>query len=61
MEWKLREQEKWESVFQGKSNDGPSLSLGCKPCLKFYVKGRCFDDCCNKNSHKILIAKMKQK
>ena len=60
-ELKLREQEKWESVFRGKSNDGPKLSLGCKPCLKFHVKGRCFDDCRNKNSHKILNSEDEKK
>ena len=50
-EWKIRASEQWESVFRHKSTEGPVLSMGCRPCLKFHCKGACFDDCSNKDSH----------
>lgn len=50
-EWKLRHNEKWETVFRSKSQQGPMLSIGCKPCLKFHAKGFCFEDCALLQSH----------
>jgi hypothetical protein len=60
-EWKLRPCESWEAIFQNKTNDGPTLSLGCKPCLKYQVKGICYNDCKHKDSHKILQGEDKAK
>ena len=53
-EWKLRQTESWDSVFMNKTNDSPMLSMGCRACLKFQVKGVCYSDCRHKNSHIIL-------
>ena len=53
-DWKLRNNEKWETVFRGKSRNGPILSIGGKPCLKYHAKGFCFEDCTFLNSHKNL-------
>lgn len=50
-EWKLRNDEKWDTVFRSKSHTGPMLSIGSKPCLKYQVKGFCFDDCTLLPSH----------
>ena len=50
-EWKLRNDEKWETVFRSKSQQGPILSIGCKPCLKYHAKGFCFEDCALLKSH----------
>ena len=50
-EWKLRNDERWETVFRSKSHAGPVLSIGSKPCLKYHVKGFCFDDCTLLPSH----------
>ena len=50
-EWKLRNDERWETVFRAKSRQGPTLSVGCKPCLKFHAKGFCFEDCALIKSH----------
>ena len=49
--WKLRQSEKWDTVFKNKSRDGPNLSSHCKPCLKYQVKGLCYSDCPFKASH----------
>ena len=50
-DWKLRNDERWETVFRSKSRQGPTLSVGCKPCLKYHAKGFCFDDCALIKSH----------
>jgi hypothetical protein len=50
-DWKLRQNEKWETIFRHKSIQGPLLSMGCHPCLKYQCKGWCFKDCANKASH----------
>ena len=50
-EWKVRVDEKWDTVFRSKSRNGPTLSIGCKPCLKYHAKGFCFDDCSLIKSH----------
>ena len=50
-EWKLRNEEKWDTVFRSKSRNGPTLSIGSKPCLKYHAKGFCFDDCSLIKSH----------
>ena len=50
-EWKLRQGKKWDTVFRNKSGNAPQLSMGCKMCLKFWVKGICYDDCKNKALH----------
>ena len=49
--WKLRNSESWVTVFRNKTIDGPMLSRQCRPCLKYHVKGICYDDCVQKNSH----------
>ena len=43
-DWKLRNYEKWGKVFMNKTNEGPDLSIGCKPCLKYHVKSLCYSD-----------------
>ena len=50
-DWKLRQGEKWELVFRSKSGEAPQLSMGCKFCLKYWVKGLCYTDCKNRKSH----------
>jgi hypothetical protein len=52
-DWKLLDNESWAN-FNNKSNEGPTLSMGCKPCLKYQVKGLCYSDCKHKESHKVL-------
>lgn len=49
--WKLRQDEKYENLFRNKTVDGPVLSFGSKCCLKFHVKGICYDDCKYDKSH----------
>ena len=49
--WKLKPGEKWNQVFRHKSRDGPLLSTNCKVCLKYHVKGFCFNDCNFRGSH----------
>ena len=49
--WKLKNNENWIQIFRHKSKDAPVLSNGCKACLKYHVKGFCFDDCKFKNAH----------
>ena len=56
-EWKLQENEKWNTMFRHKTKDGPLLSDKCQPCLKFHVKGFCFDDCKFKDTHRKLDGK----
>ena len=51
LEWKLQDSENWDNVFRNKTMEGPTLSMGCKFCLKFWVKGVCYDDCKQKMSH----------
>ena len=53
-EWKLRQGEQWDTVFRNKTMGGPTLSCGSKFCLKFWVKGICYADCKQKESHKPL-------
>ena len=53
-DWKLQGNENWNKFFKGKSKEGPILSCGTHPCLKFHVKGVCYDDCSFKASHKSL-------
>ena len=50
-EWRLKDGEKWETVFRNKTHEGPTLSTGSKFCLKYWVKGVCYDDCKHKASH----------
>jgi hypothetical protein len=50
-EWKVRSSERWDTVFRAKSRHGPTLSIGGKPCLKYHVKGFCFEDCGLAESH----------
>ena len=52
--WKLRNSEKWETVFMNKTNEGPDLSVGCKPCVNYHVKGLCYSDCRYQSSHNFL-------
>lgn len=49
--WRLKRSENWNQTFRHKSKDAPILSNGAKACLKFHVKGFCFDDCKFRGSH----------
>ena len=49
--WKLRQNEKWDTIFRSKTRDGPILLMDCQPCLKFHVKGVCYNDCAFVKSH----------
>ena len=60
-DWKLKQDEKWNTVFQGKSRYDPNLSMVCPPCLKFYSTGVSYNDCNFAKSHvelKIMIKKL---
>ena len=46
--------ESFVEIFGALSVKGPKLSIHCKPCLKYHVKGRWWDDCDYKASHKNL-------
>ena len=48
---KLHQSESWDTIFMNKTNNSPFLSMGCRACLKFHVKGICYTDCRHKNSH----------
>ena len=52
-EWRLKDGESWQS-WRHRVSNAPTLSCSAKPCLKFHVKGTCFDDCANRNSHRKL-------
>ena len=58
--WKLTNDETWP-MWRHKTGKGPTLSCNSKPCLKFHVRGSCFDDYTNKASHKILNDEDKKK
>ena len=60
-DWKLRSNETWNTIFRNKSINGPTLSANCKPCLKYHVKGVCYEDCAHKESHCKLIGDDKAK
>jgi hypothetical protein len=51
---KMRQNESWNTIFKGKSKEGPMLSIGTYGCCKFHSKGVCYDDCAYKGSHKEL-------
>ena len=53
-EWRLRADESWQT-WRHKENNAPTLSCSAKPCLKFHVKGLCFDNCTNRTSHRKLM------
>ena len=59
--WKLRVDESWDTIFKNKSRDGPVLSFGSKPCLKYHSKGVCYSDCPFSSSHKQLKTEDKTK
>ena len=50
-DWKLKEDESWNKIFRHKSKEAPTLSMNCRACLKYHVKGYCFQDCTFKDSH----------
>ena len=60
-DWKLRQDESWDSVFKNKTNGGPILSMGCRLCLKFQSKGICYSDCAHRASHCVIIGDDKVK
>jgi hypothetical protein len=60
-EWKLRPAESWEAIFMNKTNDSPMLSMDCRACLKYQVKGICYSDCRHRASHTILKNEDKEK
>ena len=51
-DWKLKDSKNWDSTFKNKNVEGPMLSFGCKPCLKYHVKGVCYTDCKYKEAHR---------
>ena len=59
--WKLRQSETWNNVFKNKTRDGPVLSCGSKPCIKYHVKGVCYSDCPHIGSHRSLSGDDKSK
>ena len=50
-DWKLKQEENWNLLVRHKSKDTPVLANGSKACLKYHVKGFCFDDCKFRGSH----------
>ena len=50
-EWKLKDNENWTQIFRHKSRDAPVLANRCKACLKYHVKGFCFEDCKFRGTH----------
>ena len=55
LRWKLGNNATWNTTFcHTKTLVGPLLSLNCCPCLKFQVKGCCFNNCKQKASHYVL-------
>ena len=48
--WKLGGNKDWSIVFQVKIKEGPQLSCGTYPCLKWHVKDVCFTDCAFRKS-----------
>ena len=52
-DWKIKDNEAWDR-FVNKANEGPTLSFGGKPCLKYHVKGICYSDCAHRKSHRDL-------
>ena len=50
-EWKLRPGERWDEVFKDKTLGGPVMSCGAKFCLKYWIKGLCYEDCRQCCSH----------
>ena len=48
--WRLKDTESWQT-WGHKTGNGPILSVNAKPCLKYHVRGSCFEDCTNKASH----------
>ena len=59
--WKMRLDERWDTVFKNKTKDGPTLSVGGRPCLKWHCKLFCYNDCRNKASHRVLVGNDKLK
>ena len=54
-EWKLQENESWNQ-WKHKVTQAPTLpNCRVKPCLKFHVRGMCFEDCTNRASHTRLV------
>ena len=49
--WKLRRGESWTHIFRNKIFEGPMLGTKCHPCLKYHVRGACYADCKNRDSH----------
>ena len=50
-DWALKQGESWNKIFKGKIKEGPMLECGTYPCLKYQVKGICYDDCSFRASH----------
>ena len=59
--WKLRQNEKWDTIFRGQSKAGPDLAGGYKPCLKYHVKGFCYEDCAFAKNHEEIKGQDKEK
>jgi len=60
-ECRLVRHENWSKLFQGKSKEGEILSCGTYPCIKYHVKGVCYDDCAFKGSHRRLTGSDEEK
>lgn len=52
--WCIKANENYESTFAGVKTNAPTLSCGSHPCLKWHVRGACWDDCTNASSHRKL-------
>ena len=53
-EWRLSDGESWQQ-WRHKVGQAPTLQCNAKPCLKYHIKGSCFEDCTNKASHMKLV------
>ena len=53
-EWKLLNGESWQQ-WRHKVGHAPTLQCRAKPCLKYHIKGSCFEDCTNRESHTRLV------
>ena len=59
-QWRLKSNESWQN-WRHKVRTAPTLSCNAKPCLKFHVKGSCFEDSKNITSHRNLTREDYQK
>ena len=48
---KKKPSENWNKIFKNNIRKGPTISVDTHACLKFHVKGICYEDCRFKSSH----------